>query len=112
MLCGKSKMIQHGVSRYRMASDSYSRKVLNAMEAQSFSPFRVKVEDTSALCCTFLAVSTADLRRCQISYFLKKRKHVPAGIRTQDLLNTSQTLLPLSHRDSGIGVEDIWHIYP
>ena len=23
-----------------------------------------------------------------------------------------QTLLPLSHWDSGIGVEDIWHIYP
>ena len=30
---------------------------------------------------------------------LKKRKHVPAGIRTQDLLKTSQSLLPLSHRD-------------
>ena len=37
---------------------------------------------------------------------LKKRKHVPAGILTQDLLNTSQTLLPteplgLWHRSGG-----------
>ena len=37
---------------------------------------------------------------------LKKRKHVPAGIQTQDLLNTSQTLLPteplgLWHRSGG-----------
>ena len=29
---------------------------------------------------------------CSGMHDLKKRKHVPAGIRTQDLLNTSQTL--------------------
>ena len=31
---------------------------------------------------------------CSGMHDLKKRKHVPAGIQTQDLLNTSQTLLP------------------
>ena len=29
----------------------------------------------------------------------RKKIRDPAGIRTQDLLNTSQTLLPLSHLD-------------
>ena len=36
---------------------------------------------------------------------------VPAGIQTQGLLIASQMLLPLSHWDSGIGVEHMWHIY-
>ena len=31
---------------------------------------------------------------------MEKKIRDPAGIRTQDLLNTSQTLLPLSHLDT------------
>ena len=39
----------------------------------------------------------------------KSKIRDPAGIQAQDLLNTSQTLLPLSHLDPGRGAEDKLH---
>ena len=41
-----------------------------------------------------------------------KKKHVPAGIWTQVFCMLVRYSYQLSHCDAGIGVEDMWHIYP
>ena len=60
----------------------------------------------------YLLVTTVSAHKCWIGEWeINQRKKIqdPAGIWTQNLLNTSQTLLPLSHWTLRRGAEDKLH---